>query len=301
MQIFTRRDFARYTLLGSAALNLGPKLFSKGKDDPERFQIGIQEYTFHRWIGSGKLDHLDYPALAKKELGITHIEYWNRPFNGKHTDKKYVGELAKRTTGEGMKNVLIPVDARHQLDASAKDQRDKAVEEHKGWIDCAAQLGCDAIRVNCRSGGNPDLNLKNASDGVGRLCDYAKGSKVKVVIEPHGGHSQNPDWLLKAMKVLDRPNAGILPDFNNFGSYDRYDGVTKSLPYAPAVCAKALRFDEKGNEVHTDYFRMLKIIYESDYSGVISIEFEGRGIDPIEGSKKTKELILRAIEAASKA
>ena len=301
MQIFTRRDFARYTLLGSAALNLGPKLFSKAKDDPERFQIGIQEYTFHRWIGSGKLDHLDYPALAKKELGITHIEYWNRPFNGKHTDKKYVGELAKRTTGEGMKNVLILVDARHQLDASAKDQRDKAVEEHKGWIDCAAQLGCDAIRVNCRSGGNPDLNLKNTSDGVGRLCDYAKGSKVKVVIEPHGGHSQNPDWLLKAMKVLDRPNAGILPDFNNFGSYDRYDGVTKSLPYAPAVCAKALRFDEKGNEVHTDYFRMLKIIYESDYSGVISIEFEGRGIDPIEGSKKTKELILRAIEAASKA
>ena len=185
MKIFTRRDFARNTILSSAALNLGPKLFSKAKDDPERFQIGIQEYTFHRWIGSGKLDHLDYPALAKKELGITHIEYWNRPFNGKHTDKKYVGELAKRTTGEGMKNVLILVDARHQLDASAKDQRDKAVEEHKGWIDCAAQLGCDAIRVNCRSGGNPDLNLKNASDGVGRLCDYAKGSKVKVVIEPH--------------------------------------------------------------------------------------------------------------------
>ncbi len=301
MQIFTRRDFARYTLFSSAALNLGPKLFSKAKDDPERFKIGIQEYTFHRWIVSGKLDHLDYPALVKKELGITHIEYWNRPFNGKHTDKKYVGELAKRTTGEGMKNVLILVDARHQLDASGKDQRDKAVEEHIGWIDCAAQLGCDAIRVNCRSGGNPDLNLKNASDGVGRLCDYAKGSKVKVVIEPHGGHSQNPDWLLQAMKVLDRPNAGILPDFNNFGSYDRYDGVTKSLPYAPAVCAKALRFDEKGNEVHTDYFRMLKIIYESDYSGVISIEFEGRGIDPIEGSKKTKELILRAIEAASKA
>ena len=34
----------------------------------------------------GKLDHLDYPALAKEKLGITHIEYWNRPFNGKHTD-----------------------------------------------------------------------------------------------------------------------------------------------------------------------------------------------------------------------
>jgi len=300
MQNQTRRSFLHHAALGGASVSFTPSLLAIAKDDPNRFQVGIQEYTFHRWIGSGKLDHLDYPALVKKELGITHVEYWNRPFGGKHTDKKYVGELVKRTTGEGMKNVLILVDAKNQLDASNKDQRDKAVDEHKGWIDCAAQLGCDAVRVNCRSGGNPEANLKNAADGVGRLCDYAKGSKVKVVIEPHGGHSQNPDWLIKAMKALKRPNAGILPDFNNFGRYDRYEGVTKSLPYAPAVCAKALKFDTKGNEVHTDYFRMLKIVYESDFSGVISVEFEGRGVDPIKGSKMTKDLILRALEAAAK-
>jgi len=300
MQNQTRRSFLHHAALGGASVSFTPSLLAIAKDDPNRFQVGIQEYTFHRWIGSGKLDHLDYPALVKKELGITHVEYWNRPFGGKHTDKKYVGELVKRTTGEGMKNVLILVDAKNQLDASNKDQRDKAVDEHKGWIDCAAQLGCDAVRVNCRSGGNPEANLKNAADGVGRLCDYAKGSKVKVVIEPHGGHSQNPDWLIKAMKAIKRPNAGILPDFNNFGRYDRYEGVTKSLPYAPAVCAKALKFDAKGNEVHTDYFRMLKIVYESDFSGVISVEFEGRGVDPIKGSKMTKDLILRALEAAAK-
>ena len=138
-----------------------------------------------------------------------------------------------------------------------------------------------------------------AGDGVGRLCDYAKGTKVKVVIEPHGGHSQDPDWLLEAMKRINRPNAGLLPDFNNFGRYNRYEGVTKSLPFAPAVCAKALNFDDKGNETNTDYFKMLKIIYESDYSGVISIEFEGHGIDPVEGSLKTKALIKKALKAAA--
>jgi sugar phosphate isomerase/epimerase len=67
--------------------------------------------------------------------------------------------------------------------------------------------------VNCRSGGNPELNVKNATDGAGRLCDYARDTKVKVVIEPHGGHSQNPDWLLKAMPAMDRPDPGILPDY----------------------------------------------------------------------------------------
>ena len=261
----------------------------------ERFQIGIQEYTFNRWLKSGKLDHLDYPALVKKELGITHIEYWNRPFNGKHTDKAYVGELVKRTTGEGMKNVLILVDAGNQLDSADATERKRAVDEHKGWIDCAAQLGCDAIRVNCRSGGDREENLKNAADGMGSLCDYAKPSGVKVVIEPHGGNSADPAWLLEAMKQLDRANAGLLPDFNNFGEYDRYDAVKRTLPHAAAVCAKAFDFDDEGNETKTDFFRMLKIVRDSDFSGIISIEFEGHGIDPIEGSRKTKALIEKAL------
>ena len=299
MQSLSRRSFISHAALVAPVISFAPTLLAKDKNDPNRFQIGIQEYTFQRWIGEGKLDHLDYPALAKEKLDITHIEYWNRPFNGKHTDNAYVGELAKRTTGEGMKNVLILVDAGNQLDSRDAKARTRAIDEHKGWVDCAAQLGCDAIRVNCRSGGNRDENLDNAAKGLGTLCDYAKGTKVKIVIEPHGGNSQDPDWLLAAMKKINRPNAGLLPDFNNFGRYNRYEGVTKSLPFAPAVCAKALKFDDKGNETNTDYFKMLKIVYESDYSGVISIEFEGHGIDPIEGSLKTKALIKKALKAAA--
>ena len=102
------------------------------------------------------------------------------------------------------------------------------------------------------------------------------------------------------MKTLNRPNAGILPDFNNFGKYDRYDAVTKTLPFAPAVCAKAVKFDADGNEVNTDYFRMLKLVYDSDYAGVITIEFEGHGVDPVAGALQTKTLIEKALKAAAK-
>ena len=300
MHTFSRRQFL-HTAAATAgsAVALNSALSAADEKLSDRFQIGIQEYTFHRWINSGKLNHLDYPALAKEKLGITHIEYWNRPFGGKHTDKAYVGELVKRTTGEGMKNVLILVDAKNQLDSADAKQRQRAVDEHKGWIDCAYQLGCDAIRVNCRSGGDPEENLKNAEDGMGALCDYAKPSNVKVAIEPHGGNSQNPDWLLAAMNRLNRPNAGLLPDFNNFGSYDRYEGVTKSLPHAVAVCAKALKFDANGLETNTDFYKMLKIVHDSDFSGVITIEFEGHDIDPVEGSLKAKALIAKALSAAA--
>ena len=91
MKLTTNSEDLQAAVSAAAAavplLTFTPAAFAKAKDDPNRFQIGIQEYTFHRWLGSGKLDHLDYPALAKEKLGITHIEYFNRPFNGKHTDK----------------------------------------------------------------------------------------------------------------------------------------------------------------------------------------------------------------------
>ena len=273
-------------------------LLANSQKKRDRFDIGIQEYTFHRWIKSGKLDHLDYPALVKKELGIFHVEYWSRPFGEKHTDKKYVGELINRTHEEGIKNVLILVDEKHELDHARKSERDKSVELHKAWVDCAAQLGCDAIRVTCRSGGDPNENLKQAVDGMGRVCEYAIGTPVKVIIEPHGRNSQNPDWLIRVIKELDHSHAGLLPDFNNFGEYDRYRAVRMTLPFASAVCAKALKFDDKGNEKNTDYERMLKIVHDSNYSGVISIEFEGHDLDPIAGSRKTKELIIRGLDKA---
>jgi sugar phosphate isomerase/epimerase len=298
MNMQNRKEFIRQIGIGSlGGLGVIP-LMAYSREKKDRFQIGIQEYTFNRWLKSGKLDHLDYPALVKKELGISHVEYWNRPFAGKHTDKKYLGELVRRTRGEGIKNVLILVDEKHELDHVSQSERDKSVELHKAWVDCAAQLGCDAIRVNCRSGGDPDENLKQAVDGMGRVCEYAKGTAVKIIIEPHGRNSQNPDWLIRVMKELNHSHAGLLPDFNNFGEYDRYRAVRMTLPFASAVCAKALKFDEKGNERNTDYVRMLKIVHDSSYSGVISIEFEGHDLDPIAGSRKTKELILRGLEKA---
>ena len=298
MNIKSRKEFIKQLSIGTiGGFGMVP-LLANSQKKRDRFDIGIQEYTFHRWIKSGKLDHLDYPALVKKELGIFHVEYWSRPFGEKHTDKKYLGELINRTHEEGIKNVLILVDEKHELDHARKSERDKSVELHKAWVDCAAQLGCDAIRVNCRSGGDPNENLKQAVDGMGRVCEYAIGTPVKVIIEPHGRNSQNPDWLIRVIKELDHSHAGLLPDFNNFGEYDRYRAVRMTLPFASAVCAKALKFDDKGNEKNTDYERMLKIVHDSNYSGVISIEFEGHDLDPIAGSRKTKELIIRGLDKA---
>ena len=109
MKIQNRRLFLQSLAIGSLGLPLHYGI-PQEKSDSKRFQIGIQEYTFNRLLRSGKLKHLDYPAFVKKELEIEHIEYWSRPFEGQHRDKKFVAELKKRTLAEGIQNkTLYPI------------------------------------------------------------------------------------------------------------------------------------------------------------------------------------------------
>jgi hydroxypyruvate isomerase len=87
-----------------------------------------------------------------------------------------------------------------------------------------------------------------------------------------------------------------LPDFGNFNigdgkMYDRYRGVAELMPFAKAVSAKSHDFDEEGNETHTDYRRMMKIVLNAGYRGYVGIEYEGGKLSEAEGILATKKLM----------
>ena len=98
------------------------------------------------------------------------------------------------------------------------------------------------------------------------------------------------------MKKVDHPRCGTLPDFGNFRLnadewYDRYKGVQELMPFAKAVSAKSHEFDDQGNEVRTDYRRMLKIVLDAGYAGWIGIEYEGSELSEPDGILATKKLL----------
>ncbi len=94
-------------------------------------------------------------------------------------------------------------------------------------------------------------------------------------------------------------NCGTLPDFGNFylsrganpEMYDRYKGVDELMPYAKSVSAKSHDFDADGNEVNTDYFKMMDIVLSHGYHGYVGIEYEGGKLSEFEGIKLTKALL----------
>jgi sugar phosphate isomerase/epimerase len=260
---------------------------------PPPFTISLAEWSLHKTIFDGKLDNLDFPKAARREFGIDAVEYVNQFFKDKARDDDYIAELAKRSADEGVKNVLVMCDGLGDLGDADDKARTQAIENHFPWVEAAKRLGCHSIRVNAASKGSFEEQQKLAGDGLARLAEFAGQLGMNVIVENHGGLSSNGEWLAGVMRLVNRPNCGTLPDFGNFHDYDRYRGVEELMPFAKGVSAKSHEFDDAGNEVRTDYDRMLRIVLAAGYRGWIGIEYEGKALPEADGIRATKKLLER--------
>lgn len=273
-----------------------------GKPAGDLFKISLAEWSFHKAILQQKtMDHLDFPKVAKQEFGIDAVEYVNQMFMDKATDAKYIGEMKKRCDDLGVRSVLIMCDREGDLGDPDAGKRAKAVDNHHKWADAAKTLGCHSIRVNAKSAGSYDEQVKLAADGLAKLGDYGATLGLNVIVENHGGLSSNGAWLAAVMKAVGKPNVGTLPDFGNFRvspteEYDRYKGVAELMPFAKGVSAKTHEFDERGNETHTDYMKMMKIVLAAGYHGHVGIEYEGDKKPERDGVRATLDLLKRVRE-----
>lgn len=260
------------------------------------FKISLAQWSLHRRLRGRqepKLDNLDF-AKAARGFGIDAIEYVNQFFMDKAWDTRYLAEMKKRAADNGVKSLLIMCDRQGNLGDPDPNRRAQAVQNHHKWVGAAKFLGCHSIRVNARSQGSYEEQLKLAVDGLRHLSEYAAGQKINVLVENHGGLSSNGDWLASVIKEVNLPNCGTLPDFGNFPpEIDRYDAVEKLMPYAKAVSAKSHDFDEKGNETRIDYHRVMRIVLDSGYHGYVGIEYGGKNLSEDEGILATKRLLER--------
>lgn len=273
------------------------------------FKLSLAQWSLHRTLRAGRLDNRDFARTAKEDFGIDAIEYVNQFWKDKATDKAYVAELKKRADDLGVKTLLIMCDGEGALGDSDEARRTKAVENHYRWVEAAKALGCHSIRVNAYSNTRlaDDEQQKLVADGLRRLCEFAAPHGINVIVENHGGLSSHGRWLAGVVRLVNLPNCGTLPDFANFRlgdgkEYDRYQGVDELMPYAKAVSAKSHDFDEEGNEIHTDYYRMMDIVVNKHgYHGYVGIEYEGSRLSEPEGIRATKRLLERVRARMEKA
>lgn len=301
-----RRNLLCAAAGASAALATGCLASSKGKSAmPEPlFRISLAQWSLHRTLRSGELDNLEFAGFTRERFGLGAVEYVNQFFAGRAEDAAYLGEMKARADDAGVRSLLIMIDGEGQLADTDDAARAQAVENHRKWIEAAAFLGCHSIRVNAGGGGTWEEQRDRAADSLRRLAEWAEPHDVDVIVENHGGLSSNGRWLAEVMLRADHPRVGTLPDFGNFHLgddewYDRYEGVAELMPFAKAVSAKSHEFDSSGDEVHTDYRRMLGLVKAAGYRGYVGIEYEGSAHGEVEGIRLTQRLLERVREELS--
>ena len=303
-----RRDFSKLTI-ASAFIGLTPlEILSASSNNKDQLKISLAQWSLNKAIKSGELSPLDFAKKARS-FDIDAIEYVSGLYTN-HTNalkkmsmQKLSKELLKRSDGYGIDNVLIMIDSQGSLASSNKNERLKAIDNHKKWIDFSYEIGCETMRVNLSGETKLERWTENSIKSLTELSEYNKN--INVVVENHGGLSSNGKYLSNVMSKVNIDNCGTLPDFGNFcidGSpracnewYNIYKGVEELMPYAHAVSAKSYDFDDFGNETKIDYSKMIDIVKKAGYKGYIGIEYEGDRMSEDDGIIATKKLLEKLI------
>ncbi|MEK9608755.1 MAG: TIM barrel protein [Flavobacteriaceae bacterium] len=303
------------SLAGVSALGMAIPAPSFSNYSSFKNKISLAQWSMNASFFSKKENIMDFALLAAS-MGFSGVEYVNQFFfdtlkNGTTSSKnvnKLARELNMRANDNEVSNVLIMLDEEGSLSHESNVEITKAIEQHKKWVELAAELGCESVRVNLSGTRDEKIWINQSVVGLTGLCEFAKPMGINVIVENHGGLSSNAGLLAQVMKQTNLDNCGTLPDFGNFclasdwGSedgckswYDMYKGVAELMPYAKSVSAKAYDFDKNGNETKIDYAKMMQIVKNNNYKGYIGVEYEGSRLSEKEGILATKNLIQKFI------
>jgi len=232
--------------------------------------ISLAQWALVDEIKAGKWKNLDFPSIARKDFGLNGIEFVNTLFEV--PTGSYLNRLKKNAEDNGITMVLIMVDDEGDGCSPTKNERKQFEINHRKWIDIAQFLGCYAIRTNCR--GPKDVNkeeaLKYSVETYQKMMEYAVPAKVSVLIENHGGVSNDADWMVALFKEVNSLYFGSYPDWRQPSQdFDNIDYLVKMLPYAGGMS-----YRNQPNEELTA--KMIEITKEAGYRGWYGIESSGR-------------------------
>ena len=120
---------------------------------------------------------------------------------------------------------------------------------------------------------------------------------VKIGIQNHGDMLQTAEQCIYVINAVNSQWAGLIVDTGSFKTEDPYVDIAEVLPYAINWQVKESVFG-LGNEVRTDFARLLRIVKDGGYEGYFPVEtlmVRGKPYDPfalvIEMLDELKEIL----------
>lgn len=168
--------------------------------------------------------------------------------------------------------------------------REAVANEADRWAGVAVALGCPSITVALT--GQGPINSHTAADNLRPFVDVAHERGLKVLFHNDDMRHESAEVLTAVVSELGRDKTGTCPDFGNFATRSAafaLEQLRMLAPYASNICHSKDGIAEDGKFYPDDFAGSMKIMRETGFKGVYSLEFEGLG-DPIGGVHKLMSL-----------
>ena len=293
----SRRDFLREGLRSLVHAGFGGvfeklervgELMERGEPKPAPLLpvLSCESRALHPLLSAGQLSLEGCGALLN-ELDIQGVSLNDCHLGSLHPRSlEHLRESFHRY-GVAITGIMVSEPVNLTDEASLSRRLDEIIDR----LQAAAVLQAPLIRLHL-GGEREDELFERAAQFLQRLLPEARRRRVRITLENRDGVGRRPELLASLVRATDPRWVGVCYDFGHGAPERLYDAARILAPYAFHVHAKSRAFDPRGEETSIEYGRVLSILRFASYVGALSIEYLGED-DPIEGIRKTRDLIRR--------
>ncbi len=246
-----------------------------------RIKIGLNAYSFNKPLMAGKMtipDVIDYCAQQQLD-GVDLTGYYFPGYPEVPSDEFLYG--VKRAaflngvtiTGTGVRNDFALTDP---------SSRRGHIQLVKDWVDVAAKLGSDMVRVfagkELPKGYTFDQVLAWMVPAFQECAEYGAKRGVIIGLQHHDDYLKTADETIRVVNLVKSDWFSVILDVGSLRQGDPYAEIEKLLPYASNWQIKEhVWYGTK--KVEIDLPRIRRIIDKVGYRGFTPIEALGEG-DP---------------------
>ncbi|MPY88453.1 MAG: TIM barrel protein [Luteitalea sp.] len=288
----TRRTF----LSTASALALGTAAGAQASPGAQttrrrgRVKLGVSSYSY--WHFDGPRVPIETVIDKAAALGFEGVDVLHRQMES--DDRAYLQRLKRHAFLNGIDLIALSI---HQGFVDPDPAvRKKHIDHTIHCLEMSHSLGMPCMRLNTGRWGTiqsfddlmeargiepvlpghtEDEGFKWCIDSIEQCLPKAEELGVLLALENHWGLARTPDGLLRIVNAVDSPWLGVLMDTGNFLE-DPYSKLEEIAPKTVFVQAKTYYGGGEWYTLDLDYRRIAKILEGVNYSGYVSLEFEGK-------------------------
>jgi L-ribulose-5-phosphate 3-epimerase len=315
----SRRSFIQKAAIVTAATGLGLSC-SRGKQTPVvtpetqpkktcRNRIGVSTYSFWQFNGPKESSPIEDCIEKAASMGFDGIEFLLQQMQSE--ENSYLQKLKRQAFHAGLD--IMGFSTHQAFVYPDKATRDEEIAKTIHQIELAYQLGIPTMRLNtgrwnttksfddlmANKGIEPNLpgytddqGFEWVIDSIGKTISTAEKCGVVLGLENHWGLGRTAAGVLRIVDAINSPWLQITSDTGNFLE-NQYEQLEMLAPKTFLIQAKTYFGGGKWYTLEIDYKRVAEIFRKVNYSGYVSIEFEGKE-DPATAVPKSLDLIREA-------